>query len=97
MEKREPRVSRDYQKGTDRLSVFVVSLTGGEIDGVMYQFEEWLNNQECQEKRLASGDKYQVRQKFQNRLADLEEDGWKKTGASSGGAEDQRFFDPSGR
>ncbi len=97
MEKREPRVSRDYQKGTDRLNVFVVSLTGGEIDGAMYQFEEWLNNQECHGKRLTSGDKYQIRQKFQNRLADLEEDGWRKTGGSGGGAEDQRFFDPSGR
>jgi hypothetical protein len=97
MEKREPRVSREYQKGADRLHVFVVSLTGGEIDGVMYQFEEWLNNQERHDKRLTSGDKYQIRQRFQNRLADLEVDGWKKTGASGGGSEDQRFFDPSGR
>ncbi|MGB6133286.1 MAG: hypothetical protein WBG54_16020 [Acidobacteriaceae bacterium] len=95
-EKREVFITREYTKGTERLMVLVATVTGGDITGTMYQFEEWHNNQEREEARLASGNRYEVRKKFVNRIMTLDEDGWKKMGGLSGGREDQRFFDLSG-
>lgn len=89
-------ISREYTKGKERLVVLVAALTGGDISGVIYQYEEWANNQERTGARMTSGNKYEVRKRFVNRLMDLDEDGWKKMIAASGGSDDQRFFDPSG-
>jgi len=94
-ESRQVIVSRNLQKGTEFLGLYVARLSGGEISGNVYQFEEWINNRELPEKRVTSGNKYEIRKAFVNRLMDLDEDGWKKMNASSGGTEDQRFFDPS--
>jgi hypothetical protein len=95
-EKREVFIYRDYENGTQRLKVQVATLTGGDITGILYQYEEWVIAQENKAARLTSGNKYEVRKKFVNRLMGLGEEGWKKMGAFSGGREDQRFFDPSG-
>lgn len=94
-ESRQVIVSRNFQKGPDFVAVFVARLSGGDIHGDVYQFEEWTNNQELVAARVTSGNKYDIRKAFVNRLMDLDEDGWKMMGASSGGSEGQRFFDPS--
>lgn len=95
-EKREVFITREYHKGTERLQVQVATLTGGDITGTIYQYEEWTIDKEHVDARLASGNRYEVRKKFVNRLMNLDEDGWKKMGGLSGGRENQRFFDPSG-
>jgi hypothetical protein len=95
-EKRELIVSRRLQKGSDFLDVIVFELSGRDISGSVFQFEEWFNNLERTDVRVTSGNRYAVRKAFVGRLMDLDEDGWKKFSACAVGSEDQRFFDPSG-
>ena len=49
-------VSRMYQKGEQFLSLFVREVSGGDIDGSVFQFETWRNNVEIANSRVTSGD-----------------------------------------
>jgi hypothetical protein len=91
-ETRQVCIAREYAKGTERRTVLVATVTGANIIGTLYQYEEWHNNRE---KCYASGNKYDVRRKFVNRLMDLDEHGWKKKKSSGDCGPDQRFFDIS--
>jgi hypothetical protein len=72
--------------------LFVAQITGGEIVGDVFQYEIWLNNTELLEKRVSSGDKYEIRRIFINKLLDLHDDGYSKRKTAIYG--DPGFFDP---
>ena len=94
MEKREPVISRIYDKGEHRQSVFVYLLTGPEITGTVFEFAVFLDNQEQHHHRHSSGDKYSIRKKWLNYLMDLKEDGWKPMNAANYNSEHRAFFEP---
>ncbi|MGD0798275.1 MAG: hypothetical protein ABR910_11180 [Acidobacteriaceae bacterium] len=75
-------VSRTYQKGGEFLSLFVRELSGGDIDGSMFQLEIWKNNKEDVSLRETSGDMFYIRGRYFRKLLDLlDERDWKKTSA----------------
>ncbi len=92
-EKREPIISRTYGKGTDTVQLFVTRISGGAIDGTVFQYEVHLNNQEQLPKPLPSGNKYEIRKKWTNGLHDLVEDGWKYKGGATYDTAEAKFFD----
>jgi hypothetical protein len=71
--------SRTYQKGEQFQSLFVREASGGEINGIVFQFETWKNNVEVSNSRISSGDIYYVRNRYFAKLLKLLEEGWKKT------------------
>jgi hypothetical protein len=94
MDKREPVISRTYEKGAHRQAVFVYLLTGPEITGTVFEFVISLNNEEQLKHTEASGNKYSIRKRFLNHLMDLNEDGWKRMNVSPLNAEYRSFFEP---
>jgi hypothetical protein len=72
-------VSRTYQKGDQFVSLYVRELSGGDIDGSMFQFEVWKNNNEDESLRETSGNMYHIRSSYFRKLLDLlDEHDWKK-------------------
>jgi hypothetical protein len=72
--------------------LFVAQITGDDIVGEVFQYEIWLNNQEELGKRVSSGNKYEIRRIFINKLLDLHEDGFAKRRSGTYG--NPGFFDP---
>jgi hypothetical protein len=94
-EQKDLIVNRKYQKADQTVMVLVRRITGGEISGILYQFEAWPNAQEDASARVTSGDKYFVRNAYQAKLRELQEENWSKSGSGTFGfGEDTRFFDP---
>jgi hypothetical protein len=93
--KRDLIISRIYNKGSEMRALHLAEVSGEDFSGTVYQFEEWLNNQELPGSRLTSGNQYAVRKKFINTLLDLHEGGWNRSNASSYGHKQVSFFDPS--
>jgi len=87
-------VSRTYQKGDQFMAVFVREVSGGDIDGSMFQFEVLNNNVEDLNLRDISGDMFHVRRLFYNKLLDLLDDGWKKNGNMVCGHRHSADFNP---
>jgi hypothetical protein len=88
-------VNRQYQKADQTVMVLVRKITGGDISGILYQFESWPNAQEDVGARVTSGDKYFVRNSYQAKLRKLQEENWSKTGSGTFSfGEETRFFDP---
>ena len=87
-------MSRTYQKGDQFQSLFVREVTGGDIDGSVFQFETWKNNVEDANARVTSGDIYHVRSKYFARLLNLLEEGWKKLNVCVHGNKNRDFFNP---
>jgi hypothetical protein len=93
--KKELLVSRMYQKDTNFLALYVRELSGGEIDGTVFQLEVYKDNVEDTAERQTSGDIYFIRSKYFGKLANLFEDGWKKTNAGVHSASQNRdLFNP---
>ena len=66
-------------RGSERIAFIVRELSGGDIDGTMFQLEVWNNNVEDKRLRETSGDMYFIRGRYFRRLIDLlDEGGWKK-------------------
>lgn len=93
-EQKDMIVNRQYQKADRMLMLVVRKISGGNLDGFMYQFETWLNAQEIAHERVTSGDRYFVRNAYQAKLRDLQEENWSKRNAGHVGGEDAKFFDP---
>lgn len=94
-EQKDLIVSRQYQKEGQTSMVLVRKVTGGDISGTLYQFEIWLNAQEDINARVTSGDKYFVRNVYQAKLRDFQEENWLKSSAATYDfGEDTRFFNP---
>ena len=72
--------------------LFVAQISSDDISGEVFQFEIWRNNQEEVANRITSGNKYEIRRKFINKLLDLHEEGWQKRGAAT--FSNPGFFDP---
>ena len=89
-------ISRKYRKGSDTHDLFVAQMKGPEVSGAVFQYELWLNNAEQREKRVISGNAYEVRRAFITKLLDLQEDGWSNQGSASYGHSQRPFFDPAG-
>ena len=87
-------VSRIYQKGEQFLSLFVREVSGGDIDGSVFQFETWRNNVEIANSRVTSGDIYYVRNRYFAKLLKLLEEGWKKTNVGLHANQHSAFFNP---
>ena len=87
-------VMRMYHKGDQLQSVVVRELTGGDIDGSMFQFETWKNNVEDESLRETSGDIYHVRNQYFAKLLNLLEEGWKKQSAGVYGNPHHNYFNP---
>jgi hypothetical protein len=95
MEKTELVVRREYSKGDQRLALIVRLVSGGNIDGVVFRFETWVNNKEDEGLRIESGDVYYVQAKFFAKLIDLFEDHWKRENVGDGeGRQHAKLFDP---
>jgi hypothetical protein len=88
-------ISRKYRKDTDTHDLFIAQVRGAEISGAVFQYELWLNNTEQREKRVTSGNAYEVRRAFITKLLDLQEDGWSNQGSASYGNSQGPFFDPA--
>jgi len=94
-EQKDLIVDRRYQRADQTVMVLVRKVTGGDIDGTLYQFETWPNAQEDVSARVTSGDKYLVRNAYQAKLRELQEENWSKAGSGTFGfGEETRFFDP---
>lgn len=94
-QKSENIVDRLYVKGSDRIAFFVRELTGGDIDGSMFQLEVWRNNVEDERLRETSGDMYYIRGRYFRKLVDLlDEGGWKKMNAGVTGHPNAKDFNP---
>jgi hypothetical protein len=93
-EQRNPIISRTYQKDAAVVMLYVAQILGDDISGEVFQYEVWRNNQEDVANRVTSGNKYEIRRKFINKLLDLHEDGWTKRLSATYG--DPTFFDPAG-
>jgi hypothetical protein len=93
-DKREPVISRTYNKGTQNKGIFVYLITGPEITGTVFEFAIFLDNEEQKQHQTQSGNKYEIRKKFINHLLDLTEDGWKKMNAATYNSEHRQFFEP---
>jgi hypothetical protein len=87
-------VSRTYQKGDQFLSLFVREVSGGDIDGSVFQFETWKNNVEDASLRVTSGDIYYVRNQYFATLLKLLEEDWKKTNVGVFANPHNGFFNP---
>jgi hypothetical protein len=87
-------VSRVYQKGDQFQSRFIREVSGGDIDGSVFQFETWKNNIEDRDLRLTSGDIYYVRSRYFAKLLNLLEEGWKKQNVGVHGNKNRDFFNP---
>jgi len=94
MEKKDLIATRKYWKGDQFLAVFVREVSGGDIDGSMFQFEVWKNNAEDLSLRDTSGDKFHIRRLYFNKLLDLLDDGWKKSGNMVCGHPHSADFNP---
>lgn len=88
-------VSRTYQKDDQLQSLYIREVSGGEIDGSIFQLETWKNNVEDAVLRVASGDIYHVRSKYFGKLLDLMEEGWKRTNVGVHGNRHRNLFDPA--
>jgi D-aminopeptidase len=94
-EKKDLIVTRTYQKAGQTVMVLVRKITGGDISGAEYQFETWPNAREDVSVRVTSGDKYFVRNAYQAKLREMQEENWSKAGSSrSNFGDETRFFDP---
>jgi hypothetical protein len=93
-ENRRPLISRNYEKSGERCQLFVTQISGDDIVGSMFRYEFFHGGHEQLTHRITSGDRYHVRKVFIDKLLQLQEDGWKRTGSSSFGHQDERFFDP---
>ena len=91
-EQRSLIISRTYEKGSIVLMLFVAQVSGEEFSGEVFQYEIWRNNREEVENRVTSGNKYEIRRIFINKLLDLHEDGWTNRNAATYG--NPGFFDP---
>ena len=94
MDKREPVISRTYEKGTHRQGIFVYLLSGPQITGTVFEFAVFLDNEEQKKHQTASGDKYLIRKTFLNHLMDLNEDGWKRMNVANYNSKHGTFFEP---
>jgi hypothetical protein len=69
MENRTPVMSRTYEKGQHREAVYIYLLAGQEITGALFRFAVLLDNAEQEQKRLESGNKYEIRKKVHQLFA----------------------------
>jgi hypothetical protein len=93
--KSENIVDRLYTKGSERIAFIVRELSGGDIDGTMFQLEVWNNNVEDKRLRETSGDMYFIRGRYFRRLLDLlDEGGWKKMTAGVQAHKHSTDFNP---
>jgi len=94
-EQKDLIVEREYKRADQTVMLLVRKITGGDISGTVYQFETCPNAQEDVSARVTSGDKYFVRNAYQAKLRELQEENWSKTGSGTFGfGEETRFFDP---
>ncbi|MES2392939.1 MAG: hypothetical protein V4555_14935 [Acidobacteriota bacterium] len=87
-------VSRVYQKGDQFQSLFVREVTGGDIDGSVFQIETCHNNVEDKSAREQSGDIYHIRNRYNAKLQNLMDDGWKKINAGVYANRNSIHFNP---
>jgi hypothetical protein len=87
-------VSRMYQKGAHFLALYVREVSGGDIDGSVFQFETHEDNIEDLDSRVMSGDIYYVRNRYFAKLLNLLEEGWKKTNVGLHANQHSGFFNP---
>jgi len=93
--KSENIVDRLYTKGSERIAFIVRELSGGDIDGTMFQLEVWVNNVEDKRLRETSGDMYFIRGRYFRKLIDLlDEGGWQKMNAGVQGHKHSKDFNP---
>jgi hypothetical protein len=85
---------RNYHKCADRMAVFIREVSGGNIDGTMFQFEVWKNNLEEADQRDTSGDMFYIRGLYYNKLHSMLDDGWKKDGNMVVGHPLAKHFNP---
>jgi len=93
-EKADIIVSRVYQKQDQFQSLFVREISGGKIDGTVFQFEVWKNNVEDKNLREQSGDMFYVRRRYFMKLFELLDEGWKKTNVGVYGNRNSSSFNP---
>jgi alkyl hydroperoxide reductase subunit AhpF len=94
MEKADIIVTRRYQKADQFASVFVREVSGGDIDGSMFQLEVFHNNVEDLKSRDTSGDMFHIRRLFLNKLLDFLDDGWQKHSSMVCGHKHSSDFNP---
>jgi len=94
-ENRSPLISKKYEKAGRVLDVFVAQVSDGDIVGQVFQCETWESGFEKTEKRVTSGNQYEIRREFFKTLLDLVEDGWSKKGAANYGSPNGKFYDPA--
>lgn len=93
--RRDLVTSRDYMsKGGDQLQVFITQISGDDLAGSVFRFEVWKAGFEIKDKRVQSGNAYEIRRIFLTFLLDLCEDGWLRKGEASYGHPEHNFFDP---
>jgi hypothetical protein len=94
LENRTPIISRVYEKGSQHQGIFIYIVSGPQIAGTVFQFVIYVDNVEQQDRRLESGNKYEIRRKFLNHLLDLNEDSWNRINASTLNPQYGSFFEP---
>ncbi len=95
MEKTELVIRREYSRGDKRQALVVRAVSGGDIDGIVFRLETWVNNVEDESLRVESGDVNYVQSKFFAKLIDLFEGRWKRENVRDGeGKQHAKSFDP---
>jgi hypothetical protein len=61
----------------------------------VFQCEIWESGFEKADKRITSGNRYEIRRQFFRTLLDLVEDGWLKKGAANYDTQQGKFYDPA--
>jgi hypothetical protein len=93
-EKLDIIAARRYTKGADSMAVLVREVSGGNIDGSMFQLEVLKNNEEDISQRDTSGDLYHIRGLYYNELHAMLDGGWRKQSTATFAHRHSNDFNP---